>query len=188
MEDIKVFNLNVLFTFLNVYSLDINNDLQRWHCKSWHFLTPASSLLNSGCLEEYIGEMGVRKTRLRDRVRVYRQHAKQPEHHKLEVEEHIRICGRGSFKIFVFLQMWSNDTNLRRTYETKFQKEYKTKLNQLWQTKGVTQRFNVLMIAFKSTLTRDHQFLVPFYIVTEKMSMFDATEKDQYFKFSYHSN
>ena len=53
----------------------------------------------------YIGEMGLGKTRLRDRVRVHRQHKKQPEHQKLKVEEHIRICGRDSFKIFPFLHM-----------------------------------------------------------------------------------
>ena len=28
--------------------------------------------------------------------------------------------------------------------------------------------FNVLMIAFKDTLTRDHHFLVRFYIVTQR--------------------
>ena len=43
----------------------------------------------SGCLEEHIGESGVGRTRLRDRVRVYRQLTKQPEHQKLKVEEHI---------------------------------------------------------------------------------------------------
>ena len=37
-------------------------------------------LICSGCLEEYIEETGVGKTRLRGRVRVYRQHMKQPEH------------------------------------------------------------------------------------------------------------
>ena len=75
--------------------------------------------------------MGVGKSRLRDRVRVYRKHIKQPEHQKLKVKEHKRICGRGSSKIFVFLQMHSNDTNLRRAYETKLQREYETKLDQL---------------------------------------------------------
>ena len=75
--------------------------------------------------------MGIDKTRLRDMVRVYRQHIKQPEHQKLKVEEPIRICGKSSFKIFPFLQMRSNDTNLRRAYETNFKREYKTKLNQL---------------------------------------------------------
>ena len=48
-----------------------------------------------------------------------------------KVEEHIRICGGGSFKIFLFLQMRSNDTNLSRANETKFQRKHKTKLKQL---------------------------------------------------------
>ena len=46
-------------------------------------------LICSGCSEERTGETGVGKTRLRDRVRVYRQHMKQPELQKLKVEEHI---------------------------------------------------------------------------------------------------
>ena len=88
-------------------------------------------LMCSSCLEEYIEETNEGKTRLRDRVGVYWQHIKQPEDQKLKVEEHMQICKRGSFKIFSFLQMRLNDTNLRRAYETKFQSEYKTKLNQL---------------------------------------------------------
>ena len=48
-----------------------------------------------------------------------------------KVGEHMRVCGRGSFKIFPFLQMRSNDKNLARAHETKFQTEYRTKLNQL---------------------------------------------------------
>ena len=43
-------------------------------------------LICSGCLEEYIGETGKDKTRLRDRVRVYKQHTKQPEHQQLKLE------------------------------------------------------------------------------------------------------
>ena len=39
MQNIGVFNVNVLFPFLNVYSLDNNNDLQHLHHESWHFLT-----------------------------------------------------------------------------------------------------------------------------------------------------
>ena len=74
----------------------------------------------SSSLEQYIGEKGVDKVRVRDGDREYRQHIKQPEHQKLKVEKHIRIFEGGSFKIFPFLQMWSNDTNLRRAYETKF--------------------------------------------------------------------
>ena len=60
--------------------------------------------------------------------------------------------------------MRSNDTNVRRVYETKFQTE------------------------FKSAPTR-----VPFpcsilYCDREGLSMLDAIENDQYFKFSYSSN
>ena len=39
--------------------------------------------------------------------------------------------------------MQSNGTNLRRVYETKFQGECKTKLNQFWKIKGMNQKFNV---------------------------------------------
>ena len=35
--------------------------------------------LNKSCLKEYTGETGVGKTKLRDRVRIYRQHTKEPE-------------------------------------------------------------------------------------------------------------
>ena len=56
------------------------------HCNSFDVI---HVLICSGCLEEYIGETGVGKTRLRDTVRVYRQYIKQPEHQKLKVEEHI---------------------------------------------------------------------------------------------------
>ena len=58
------------------------------HCNSFDVI---HVLICSGCSEEYTGETetGVGKTRLRDRVRVYRQYIKQPEHQKLKVEEHI---------------------------------------------------------------------------------------------------
>ena len=137
----------------------------RYSCNSFNVIYV---VICSGCLIEYIGETGVGKTRLRDRVIVYRQHIKQPGHHKLKVEELLQICGRDSFKIFPFLQMRSNDTNLRRVYETTFQREYETKINQPLHIKGMTQRFNVLLITFRYTPTRDHHFLVQCYIVTQR--------------------
>ena len=85
----------------------------------------------SGCLEKYNGETCVSKTRVRERIREYRHHIKQSEHQQVKVDEHIRICQRDSFKMFPFLQMKSNDANLRKSYEIKFQTEYNTKLNQL---------------------------------------------------------
>ena len=51
LQDIGVFNVNVLFTFLNVYSLDSNNESQHSHRNSWLFLTPTSSLLNSALVK-----------------------------------------------------------------------------------------------------------------------------------------
>ena len=62
---------------------------------------------------------------------MYRQHIRQPEHEKLNVEKHLRTCGKGDFAIFPFLQLRSNDTDLRREYEDYFIKKYKTKLNSL---------------------------------------------------------
>ena len=100
---------------------------------SWNSFKVIYILICSSCLGEYIEEKTEGKTTLRDRVGVYWQHIKQPENQKLKVEEHMQICERGSFKIFSFLHMRLNDTNLRRADETKFQSEYKTKLNQLWQ-------------------------------------------------------
>ena len=90
-----------------------------------------------------------------DKVRAYRQHRRT----------HTSLWKRLFQNILVFSDeiRWQN---LRRAYETKFQTEYKIKLNQLWQIKGMTQRFNVLLITFRNTPTRDHHFLVRFYVVT----------------------
>ena len=54
---------------------------------------------------EYIGETGINRQKLRDRVRIYRQHIQQPKYQMLKVEEHLRNCGNGQFKIFPFLKM-----------------------------------------------------------------------------------
>ena len=83
------------------------------------------------CGEEYTGETGIGKTKLRDRVRVYRQHIRQPEYQKLKVEEHFRTCGKCTFKIFALLQMRSSEIDLSRSYERNFMKKCKTKLNNL---------------------------------------------------------
>ena len=101
-----------------------------------HFSCDSSNLLDAvicpTCGEEYTGETGVGKTKLRDRVRVYRQHIRQPEYQKLKAEEHLRLCGKGTFKIFPLLQMRSSEIDLRRSYKRNFKKKYKTKLNNLY--------------------------------------------------------
>ena len=53
--------------------------------------------------EEYIGETGEGKTKLRDRVRVYCQHIQQPQYQLLKVEGHLKVCGNGEFQIFSML-------------------------------------------------------------------------------------
>ena len=81
--------------------------------------------------EEYTGETGFGKTKFRDRLRVYRQHIRQPEYQKLKVEEHLRTCGEDAFGIFPLLQMRSSEIDLRRSYKINFMKKYNTKLNNL---------------------------------------------------------
>ena len=68
---------------------------------------------------EYVGETGINRQKLRDRVRIYRRHIRQPKYQMLKVEEHLRNCGNGQFKIFPFLKMRSKDTELRRTFEER---------------------------------------------------------------------
>ena len=68
--------------------------------------------------------MQIGKTKLRDHVQVYQQHVRQSEYQKLKVEEHLRTCGKGTFKI---LQMWSSEIDLHRSYERDFMKKSKAK-------------------------------------------------------------
>ena len=81
--------------------------------------------------KEYIGEIGEGKTKLRDRVIVFPQQIPQPQYQQLKAEGQLRVCGNGEFQIFPLLQIRSQDTNLGRSYETRFQQKFKTKLNKL---------------------------------------------------------
>ena len=76
------------------------------------------------CKEEYNGEKGEEKTKLIDIIR-------QAQYQYIKVEGHLRVCGNGKFRIFDLLQIRSQDTNLKRSYETRFQQKFKAKLNKL---------------------------------------------------------
>ena len=89
----------------------------RFTCDSFNL---ANVVICDKCKEKYIGDTGEGKTKLRDGVRVYRQHIRQPQYQQLKVEGHLSVCGNGEFEIFPLLQMRSQDTNLRRSYETRF--------------------------------------------------------------------
>ena len=88
-------------------------------------------LICSGYNGEYIGETWINKQKLRDRVRVYRQHICQPEYQQLKVKGHLKNFSNGEFTISPFLQMRSCDKDLRRSYEVMFQEKYRTKPNKL---------------------------------------------------------
>ena len=90
-------------------------------------------LICSTCEEQYIGETIIGDSKLRDRVSIYRQHIRQPDHKKRQVEKHLRTSGKGNFTIFPFLPLSSNDIDLRREYEDYFMKKQKTKLSSLWK-------------------------------------------------------
>ena len=65
------------------------------------------------CKEEYIGETGEGSSKLKDRVRIYRQHIRQPEYQQIKVEGHLRECGKGSFfKVIekeIFPSVWQGE-------------------------------------------------------------------------------
>ena len=114
------------YTFKNV---DQTFNLKTYFsCGSYNLLY---IIICTTCGEEYANETGIGKTKLRDHVRVYWQHIRQPEYQKLKLEEHLRTCGKGSFKIFPLLEMRSSEIDLHKSCETNFMKKYKTKLNNL---------------------------------------------------------
>ena len=81
------------YTFKNVNKTITLNTLL--FCNSFNVIYV---VICSSCLEEHVGGKDVGKTRLRDRVVIYRKHIKQPEHQKAKVKEHIRIRGRALSK------------------------------------------------------------------------------------------
>ena len=103
-----------------------------FHIKS-HFTCESSNLIYviicQNCYHEYIGETGEGTTILRDRTRVYVQHINNPCYQMLKVEEHIRTCGKGQFKIKPFFQLKKNDKYLRQQYELYFRSIFKPSLH-----------------------------------------------------------
>ena len=73
---------------------------------------------------EYIGENGKGKTKLRDRV--YRQHIKQPEYRMLKVEQH--LSGKNNFYIFLFFQLKTNN-KIYREYEKHSREHFRPYLH-----------------------------------------------------------
>ena len=136
-----------------------------------------------GCLEECIGETDVWKIRLRDtegqsiqtthkatRVLTIKRWAKYMNLWKMPFQNipiSSDVIKWHKFKKRIW-NIWT------------FQTEYINKLNQLWQIRSMTQ------VCFIENI---YKYRWPFpcwvlYCVTEGMSMFEAIENDQHFKFS----
>ena len=94
-----------LFCNLQVLPVDLAtpcNPLNRFTSHSFNLIFV---VICDTCKEEYIGDTREGKTKVRDRVRVYRQHIRQPQYQQLKVEEHLRVCGNGEFWVFPLLQI-----------------------------------------------------------------------------------
>ena len=112
--------INDQYTFKNVeITFKLKN---RFTCNSFNLI---HVVICGTCKAEYIAEIGEEKAKLSDRVREYCQHIRQPQYQQLKVGGHLRVCGHGDFRIFPLLQMHSQDTNLRRSYETSYSKNSK---------------------------------------------------------------
>ena len=85
--------INDHYTFKNVQiTFKLKN---RFTCDSFNLIYV---VICGTCKEEYIVETEEGKTKLRDRVRVYRQHIRQPQCQQSKVEGHLRVCGNGGFR------------------------------------------------------------------------------------------
>ena len=92
--------INDHYTFKNVQiTFKLKN---RFTCDSFNLI---HVIICGTCKEEYIGEKGEGKTKVRDKVRVYRQHIRQQQYQQLKVEAHLRVCGNKEFRILSLLQM-----------------------------------------------------------------------------------
>ena len=67
------------------------------------------------CDEKYTGYTGIDKTKLRDRLRFFRKHIRHPEDQNLKVEEHLRTCGKGTFKNCHLLYAKKNQLDFKQS-------------------------------------------------------------------------
>ena len=80
-------------------------------------MPPPVNIPYCGCNKEYIGQTG---GQLKERLSIYRQHIRQPEYEKIEVERHLRTCAKRIFKNFSFLKNERKEQNLKRMLRRSF--------------------------------------------------------------------
>ena len=79
---------------------------------------------------------------------MYRQRIRQPQYQQLNVEGHLRVCGNSEFRIFPLLQILSQDTNLRRSYETRFSKNSKQRAHNWTPRYGIGVEISITTLVF----------------------------------------
>ena len=57
------------------------------------------------------------EAKLRDRVKVYLRHIRQPQNQELEAKGYLQFRDKGKLWIFPLLQLHSENTNINQSYE-----------------------------------------------------------------------
>ena len=57
-------------------------------------------VISPRCKEEYIGKTGIGDSKLRDRVTIYEQHIRQPQHEILKVETILELAAKETSQLF----------------------------------------------------------------------------------------
>ena len=94
--------LEISYTFKNVGKQFFFKTKIRFDCRNLIYVVICPT-----CKEEYIGENGIGNSKLRDGVRIYSRHIRQPEHEKFKVEKHFRTRGKRKFtSVFKIAFKW----------------------------------------------------------------------------------
>ena len=94
--------VNKTFSLINVFN-----------CESSYLIFPVICL---GCKKEYIGETG---WLVKEQINIYRKHIRQPQYQQLSVEEYLRTCRDGKFRMFPFVKILQENKSLRK-YDQDF--------------------------------------------------------------------
>ena len=90
-----------LFKFQNWYQPFISKSI--FNCETPNFIYV---IICSSWKDEYIGQSGQQH---KERLSIYRDHIRQPEYEKTEVERHLRTYSKGVFTFFPFFKKKEND-------------------------------------------------------------------------------
>ena len=66
---------------------------------------------------------------VKERINIYRQHARQPQYQQLAVEEPLLVSGYRKVHTFPFFKILQENKLFRKSYEVYFKDEFKSLLN-----------------------------------------------------------